>query len=44
MNEPKSWIIVKSEAGLETAREVFANTAIKYTHDGKRHLGASIGS
>ena len=44
VNEPKSWIIVKDKVGLETAKEVFANTAIKYTQTGKRHLGASIGS
>ena len=44
VNEPKSWIIVKSEAGLETAKAVFSDTAIKYTCEGKRHLGASIGS
>ena len=44
INESKSWIITKSDALFEEAKAVFAETEIKYTRDGKRHLGTSIGT
>ena len=38
-----SWLIVRPEH-LQNAQEVFANTNINITSEGKRHLGASLGS
>ena len=43
VNQSKSWIILKNETLKKKADEVFANT-INTTSDGKRHLGAVIGS
>ena len=40
----KSWIIVKNDEDLEKAKAIFENDGIKFTKDGKRHLGAAIGS
>lgn len=42
-NSFKSWIIVKPEK-LKEAERIFSNTNINITIDGKRHLGAVIGS
>ena len=42
-NASKTVLIVK-EQFLEKAREQFANTGIEISTDGKRHLGAAIGS
>ena len=39
----KSWIIVK-EQYEDLAKEVFGGTGVKITNEGKRHLGAVIGS
>ena len=43
VNASKTWLIVKPEY-LDLAGEVFQNTGIGITSEGKRHLGASIGS
>ena len=43
VNQSKSWIILKNETLKIKADEIFANT-INTTSDGKRHLGAVIGS
>ena len=43
VNTSKSWIIIKDVTKLEDAKEQFGNS-IKFTTDGKRHLGAIIGS
>ena len=43
MNGSKTWIIVKNEEALEEAKRVFAGTGVKFTSEGKRHLGASLG-
>ena len=44
VNQKKSWIIVKDSEKLDVGKEVFSNTGIQFTTEGKRHLGASIGS
>ena len=44
VNESKSWLIVKDASQLDYTKELFSDTAIKYTTEGKRHLGATIGS
>ena len=44
VNESKSWLIVRDPNELENAKNIFSDTAIKYTIEGKRHLGAAIGS
>ena len=36
--------ILKNETPLETANNLFTNTKINITTEGKRHLGAAIGS
>jgi len=42
-NSKKSWLIVK-EQHLPRAKEMFANTGVNITTEGKRHLGAALGS
>ncbi len=43
--KPSKTILILKDASLtEQAREIFANTGIKITVDGERHLGAVIGS
>ena len=44
VNESKSWLILKNESDIDTAKEIFTNTAIQLTTSGKRHLGAAIGN
>ena len=44
VNQSKSWIIIKHEENLEEAKHLFQGTDIKVTTEGKRHLGATIGS
>ena len=44
VNESKSWLIIKDPHHLEFEKGLFSDTALKYTTDGKRHLGAVIGS
>ena len=43
-NEAKSWLIIKNPEMLQEAKTLFHDTAIKFTVEGKRHLGASLGS
>ena len=43
VNGKKSWLIVKSEEIAELARSLFGDT-VNITTEGKRHLGAVIGS
>ena len=42
-NASKTHLVVKTEHAVR-AREMFANTGINITTEGKRHLGAVIGS
>ena len=42
-NASKTWLIVK-EASLEEATAVFQGTGVSITAEGKRHLGAAIGT
>ena len=44
VNEDKSWVIVKDKKLLSEAIVMFSDTEIKLTAEGKRHLGAAIGS
>ena len=44
MNETKSWLITKNPDLLLKAKELFSDSGIKFTIEGKRHLGAAIGS
>ena len=43
VNGGKSWLIVKSEEMKQQAKEIFGDS-VNITADGKRHLGAVIGS
>ena len=42
-NASKTWLIVK-EGHLEEARAIFEGTGVAITTEGKRHLGAAIGT
>jgi len=42
-NSKNSWLIVK-EQHLPRAKEMFGNTGVNITTEGKRHLGAALGS
>ena len=42
-NEGKSWLIVK-EANLEVANEIFKGSSLNITIEGRKHMGAAIGS
>ena len=44
VNEPKSWLIIKDSNNVNYAKDLFKDSNIKFTTDGKRHLGAAIGS
>ena len=44
VNEGKSWLILKKSSQLDDAINLFKDTSIKITTDGKRHLGAVIGT
>lgn len=44
VNESKTWVIVKDENHLEQVKGVFKDTKVQFTLEGKRHLGACIGS
>ena len=43
VNGPKCWLIVKTEEMVQLAKELFGNK-VNITSEGKRHLGATIGS
>ena len=42
-NATKTWIVVEEEH-LEEAKQLFQETGVSITADGKRHLGAAIGT
>ena len=44
VNEDKSWLIVKNKNLLNEAQQTLSTSDIKFTTEGKRHLGATIGS
>ena len=44
VNEDKCWLIVKSEELEARAKQVFGNSPVNITTEGKRHLGAVLGS
>ena len=44
MNQSKSWLIIKDEKLLQKAKDIFAGTEVQFTTEGKRHLGACVGS
>ena len=44
VNESKSWLILKDPTKRQLVDETFAGSAIKITTEGKRHLGAALGS
>ena len=44
VNASKSWLILKDSEMLENAKLTFQDSEIKITVEGKRHLGAVIGS
>ena len=42
VNEDKSWVIVRNKSLLNEAQQIFSNSDIKFTTEGKRQLGAAI--
>ena len=44
VNESKSWLILKNQTLLKKSESLFSDTKINVTTEGKRHLGAVIGS
>ena len=44
VNGGKSWLILKNHSLLQKTENLFSDTKINITTDGKRHLGAVIGS
>ena len=44
VNEMKSWLILIDPENLQNAKDIFNNSKIKITTEGKRHLGAALGS
>ena len=44
VNEAKSWLIIKNPEMLQEAKTLCHDTAIRFTVEGKRHVGASLGS
>ena len=44
VNENKSWLILKDPSKIQLARDTFQGTAINFTTEGMRHLGAALGS
>ena len=44
VSESKSWLIIKNPNHFDHAQNIFKDTGIKITCEGKRHLGAVIGS
>ena len=44
VNESKRWLIIKNPDHLDYANNIFKDTGIKFTCEGKRHLGAVIDS
>ena len=44
VNSSKTWLIVKDPTKLALAEEIFKDTGVQITCEGKRHLGAALGS
>ena len=44
VNASKSWLILKDPSKLDYVNTLFSDTGIKVTTEGKRHLGAALGS
>ena len=44
VNPGKSWLIIKRPEDITAAQEIFKDTQINITTEGKRHLGAALGS
>ena len=44
VNKDKSWLIVRNKNLLNDAQQIFSNSVIKFTSEGRRHLGAASGS
>ena len=44
MKPSKSWLILKDNGKLDECKELFKHSPINITVEGKRHLGAAIGS
>ena len=44
VNASKSWLILKDSERFNEAKTIFADTTIKVTVEGKRHLGAALGN
>ena len=40
----KSWIVLKDQTKLEQCQEIFKESPIQITCEGKRHLGAAVGT
>ena len=43
-NAGKTWLILKNKKDLHRAQQIFKNTQINITTEGKKHLGASLGA
>ena len=43
-NAPKTWLILKSPELRERAEELFGGSGVNITTDGKRHIGAALGT
>ena len=44
VNEAKSWLILKDPSKRDIVDQMFEDTEIKVTTEGKRHLGAALGT
>ena len=44
VNQSKTWLIIKNPNSFDHAQNIFKDAGIKITFEGKRHLGAVIGS
>ena len=44
VNQSKTWLIIKNPNSLDHAQNIFKDTGIKITCEGKRHSGPVIGS
>ena len=44
VNETKSWLIAKNDEIIDKETELFGVSTLKFTSEGKRHLGAALGS
>ena len=44
VNKKKPWLNKRNEAPLETATNLFGDSKVNITTEGKRHLGVAVGS